>query len=145
MSERYVFGTQTTKRYRFPTHVNDLVVDRSETHNSEVFVVVLTPGEAPPPHRHDDAEQVFYVLTGHGRLRAGDENHEQDVGPGDVVVIPPSTLHSIEALGTRDLRYLAIDCFTAGPSTDEPTWDAHVRAMCKRQGWDYDAVAASRG
>ncbi len=36
--------------------------------------------------------------------------------------------------------YLSIDCFTAGPSPDEPTWDAHVRAMCQLNGWDFDAV-----
>jgi hypothetical protein len=36
--------------------------------------------------------------------------------------------------------YLSIDCFTAGVPQDEPTWDAHVRAMCQLNGWDFDAV-----
>ena len=45
---RFVFSTAEVKRYRFPTHINDLVVDRADAQTSEVFVVVLEPGEAPP-------------------------------------------------------------------------------------------------
>ena len=63
---RYVFSTADTIRYRYPTHVNDLVIDRVEAATTEVFVVVLEPGEAPPLHRHDDAAQIFYVLDGTG-------------------------------------------------------------------------------
>ncbi len=48
---RYVFSTAETIRYRYPTHVNDLVLDRVEATTTEVFVVVLEPGEAPPLHR----------------------------------------------------------------------------------------------
>ncbi len=61
---KYVYDTTGLKRYRFPTHVNDLVVDRSEAECSEVFMVVLQPGEAPPLHKHDDTEQVYYMLDG---------------------------------------------------------------------------------
>ena len=53
----YVFSTKQTKRYQFPTHINDLVMDRSEATSSEVFIVELGPGEAPPLHQHDDTEQ----------------------------------------------------------------------------------------
>ena len=49
---KYVFNEIT--RYRFPTHVNDLVMDRAEAETSEAFMVVLKPGEAPPLHKHDD-------------------------------------------------------------------------------------------
>jgi hypothetical protein len=38
---RYVFSTTDTTVYRFPTHVNELVLDRSESTVTEVFVVVL--------------------------------------------------------------------------------------------------------
>src|SRR5690242_10392160 len=65
-THRYVFSTNDTIRYRFPTHTNDLVMDRSEAETSEAFMVVLEPGEAPPLHQHDDTEQVFYVVRGTG-------------------------------------------------------------------------------
>ena len=69
---RYVFSTADTIRYRYPTHVNDLVLDRTEAATTEVFIVVLEPGEAPPLHQHDDAEQIFYIMEGSGTLTIGD-------------------------------------------------------------------------
>lgn len=140
---QFVFSTSQAKRYRFPTHVNDLVVDRADSQTSEVFVVVLEPGEAPPLHKHDDTEQVFYILEGEGILRAGADETRHPVRPGDVVRVPPTVLHSIQCSGKCPLRYLAIDCFPGGRPKDEPTWDAHVKVLCRQQGWDYSKVIES--
>ncbi len=137
---KYVFDTANTRRYRFPTHINDLVMDRAEANTSEVFVVVLEPGQAPPLHTHDDTEQLFYVLEGRGTLTVGEEGERYPVKPGDLVRIPPSAFHTIKAEGGNVLRYLAIDCFTAEKSGDEPTWDDHVKVLCREQGWDYQQV-----
>jgi mannose-6-phosphate isomerase-like protein (cupin superfamily) len=137
---QFVFPTSQTKHYRFPTHVNDLVVDRADAQTSEVFVVVLESGEAPPLHQHDDTEQVFYILEGEGILRIGSEKKEYAVHPADVVRIPPTTLHSIQCTGKKSLRYLAIDCFVAGRPKAEPTWDSHVRVMCRQNGWNYEQI-----
>ena len=139
---QFVFPTSQTKHYHFPTHVNDLVVDRSESQTSEVFVVILKPGEAPPLHKHDDTEQVFYILEGDGVLRIGSEKKEFVVHPGDVVRIPPIVLHSIQCAGNKILRYLAVDCFVGGRPKDEPTWDSHVQVMCRQNGWNYEQIAA---
>jgi len=137
---KYVFSTKRLKRYRFPTHINDLVMDRSQASASEVFIVVISPGGAPPLHQHDDTEQIFYILEGRGRLEIGGESEEFLVEPGDVVRIPPATLHAIHCIGPTDLRYLAIDCFPSGRPSAEPTWDSHVQAVCQLQGWEYDEV-----
>jgi mannose-6-phosphate isomerase-like protein (cupin superfamily) len=137
---QFVFPTSKVKHYRFPTHVNNLVMDRADSQTSEVFVVVLEPGEAPPLHKHDDTEQIFYILDGNGILRIGLDQKEHPVGPTDVVRIPPSVLHSIRCLGERPLHYLAIDCFVAGRPKDEPTWDSHVRVLCQQQNWNYENV-----
>jgi mannose-6-phosphate isomerase-like protein (cupin superfamily) len=137
---QFVFSTAKTKRYRFPTHINDLVIDRAAAETSEVFVVVLKPGEAPPLHQHDDTEQIFYLLEGKGVLRIGAAKKKFSVKPGDVIRVPPKTLHSIQCTGRRPLRYLAIDCFLNGRPATEPTWDAHVKVLCRQQGWDYQQV-----
>ena len=128
-------------RYRFPTHTNDLIMDRRDAATSEAFFVILEPGEAPPLHVHDDAEQVFFVLEGHGLLTIGREHPETfDVKAGDFVRTPPGTYHAIRCTGTERFVYLSIDCFTGGPPAAEPTWDSHVQAMCQLNGWDFDAV-----
>jgi mannose-6-phosphate isomerase-like protein (cupin superfamily) len=134
---KYVFNEIT--HYRFPTHVNDLVMDRAEAETSEAFMVVLQPGEAPPLHKHDDTEQVFYILEGAGTLQI-EEDKFFDVKVGDVVRIPPRTYHAIKSQGKTALRYLSVDCFLNGRPKDEPTWDSHVRVVCKNFGWKFEDV-----
>jgi quercetin dioxygenase-like cupin family protein len=137
---RYVFPTSHLQRYRFPTHTNDLVIDRADATNSEAFFVVLEPGEAPPIHKHEDTEQIFYMLEGKGSLRVGEEQKEYFVNPTDVVRIPPGVLHSIKCTGNEPIRYLGIDCFVNGKPESEATWDLHVKVQCQQQGWNYEKV-----
>jgi mannose-6-phosphate isomerase-like protein (cupin superfamily) len=122
-------------------HVNELVMDRADAVASEVFVVVLAPGEAPPLHVHHDTEQIFYVLEGAGTLFIGEAQDQQyPVRAGDVVHIPPHTLHRIFCPGPATLRYLSVDCFPGGKPAAEPTWDSHARNNCIALGWDYEQV-----
>jgi len=137
---QFVFPTDSLKRYQFPTHINDIVVDRADSAFSEVFIVLVKPNEAPLYHKHDDTEQVFYILEGNGVLTVGDDRQQFDVKPGDVVRIPVSTLHSIKAGSQQTLKYVCIDCFGKKP-VDEPTWADHVKVVCETNGWDFDKVA----
>jgi len=116
------------------------VIDRSESSCSEVFVVVVEPSKGTHLHKHDDTEQVFYVLTGEGRLEIGEDKSPYSILPGDVVRVPISTWHSVHCVGDKDLVYLAIDCFGGDRPDAEPTWDSHVRVMCEQQGWNYEDV-----
>lgn len=141
---RYVFETKNLKRYSFPTHTNDLVIDRALSKTSEVIIVVLKPGEAPPFHKHDDTEQVFYLIEGQGTLTVGKEGNTFPVKTGDVVRIPPSTLHKIVAEGGKTMRYIGVDCFVGGRPAAEPTWDDHIRVLCKQNGWDFNKVIAKQ-
>ncbi len=136
---QYVFSTDATVHYRFPTHVNDLVMDRAQAETSEVFIVVLEPGEAPPLHVHHDTEQIFYVIQGTGVLSIGNDK-TFPVRPGDVVRIPPSAYHRIQCTGAQPLRYLSVDCFVGGRPKEEPTWESHVRVICKQNGWEFGQV-----
>jgi mannose-6-phosphate isomerase-like protein (cupin superfamily) len=138
---KYVFSTSEPIRYRFPTHVNDLVMNRSEAETSEVFIVVLEPGEAVGLHIHHDMEQIFYMLRGTGVLRVGEDGSQQfPVKPGDVMRIPPNTFHSVLCNGQEQIVYLSIDCFVGGRPKAEPTWEAHVRVECEENGWDFNKV-----
>lgn len=141
---KYVFNTTETIRYRFPTHTNELIMDRSEAETSEAFIVVLEPGEAPPHHVHSDTEQIFYILEGSGLLLIGpDPVISLPIQPGDFVRIPAKTLHSIRCERAQSLRYLSVDCFLGGRPVEEPTWESHVRVICKQNGWDFDKVRSN--
>lgn len=137
----YIFDTKDIKQYHFPTHLNYLVMDRSEARSSEVFIVEIEPDKSTPTHQHDDMEQIFYILTGRGRLEIGGEEENYPLKPGDIVRIPSATPHTVFSIGEVSLRYLAVDCFLEGPPEDEPTWDDHVKQVCQNMGWDYEQVA----
>jgi quercetin dioxygenase-like cupin family protein len=138
---QYVFHPRNIVRYRFPTHTNDLIMDRREGTAAEAFFVILEPGEAPPIHVHPDAEQVFFILEGRGELGIGPDAAERHpLRVGDFVRTPPGVPHAVSCVGDSRFVYLSVDCFTAGPPAEEPTWDSHVRQMCLDHGWDFDAV-----
>jgi mannose-6-phosphate isomerase-like protein (cupin superfamily) len=138
---KYVFETAQCKRYQFPTHINDIVIDRTESTTSEVFVVIVEPGKAVHFHAHDDYEQIFYIIEGEGVLVIGPDKKEYPVKPTQVVRIPMKTIHSIHPKGNVPVRYLSIDCFGSERKSEEPTWDAHVKVICREQGYDYNKVA----
>ncbi len=75
--------------------------DRLSVHISEVG-----PGErAHPPHIHDGVE-AFYLLEGNAALEIGDET--QQVGPNEVVILDPGTLHGLINTGDVPIRYMVI-------------------------------------
>lgn len=142
---RYVFSQDQTIRYRYPTHTNDLLYGREEATTTEAFVVVLEPDEAPPLHVHPDVEQVFFMIEGSGLLQVGEGAEAQTfrLNPGDIVRIPPHTPHAVRNDGKTPVRYLSVDAFAGPPPDDEPTWDSHVAALCRAQGWDFAKVKQS--
>jgi mannose-6-phosphate isomerase-like protein (cupin superfamily) len=57
-------------------------------------------------HSHEEAEQVYIVVSGRGTMTvAGDT---QEVGEGDLVLVPPATDHSIANSGTTDLCCVSV-------------------------------------
>jgi quercetin dioxygenase-like cupin family protein len=53
-------------------------------------------GNVVPPHAHDASDELVYIERGHATTTLGPET--QKSSPGDVVVIPRGTRHSVEAL-----------------------------------------------
>ena len=143
---RYVFHQDETIRYRYPTHVNDLLYGREEAAATETFIVVLEPGEAPPLHTHHDVEQVFFMIEGSGVLQVGADAEAQTfrLNPGDTARIPPGTPHSVRNDGSAPVRYVSVDAFAGPRAVDEPTWDSHAEALCRALGWDFSQVKQTR-
>lgn len=139
---QFVFETTDLYRYEFPTHINDIIVDRAQSENSEVFMVIVKDGKSVHHHKHDDTEQIFYMIEGTGILSIGENKEEFPIKPGDVIRIPPTVLHSIRPDPGENIQYLCVDCFGAKPRL-EPSWDEHVRVVCKEQGYDYNKIVES--
>ncbi len=67
---------------------------------------IIEPGMILESHQHENEEQIFFILSGKGVIKVGDE--EQAVGEGDAIYLPPKLNHSIKNIGTYPLRFLAI-------------------------------------
>lgn len=67
---------------------------------------IINPGIALEPHQHENVEHVYFILSGVGIVRVGDE--EQEVREGDAIYMPPRLTHAMRNTGTYPLRFLAI-------------------------------------
>ncbi|MGB9593429.1 MAG: cupin domain-containing protein [Anaerolineae bacterium] len=66
----------------------------------------VDPGFTSNPHSHEDQEEIFYCISGRGRIRVDDE--EVALEPGMVVYVPPGAVHQlINVEGTEILKVLS--------------------------------------
>jgi mannose-6-phosphate isomerase-like protein (cupin superfamily) len=75
----------------------------------------LPKGCATQNHFHKLSEEIYFLLEGEGTLTLDGES--KPVGPGDAVLIPPGSWHTIRA--NSDLRFL---CCCAPPYSHEDTY-----------------------
>ncbi|MEV0801498.1 cupin domain-containing protein [Kribbella sp. NPDC050281] len=62
---------------------------------------ILRPGkDSAPPHQHQEASELFFVLTGSLRVLLGDDLIT--LAKGDFLVVPPNTPHAFEAAGDEN-------------------------------------------
>jgi mannose-6-phosphate isomerase-like protein (cupin superfamily) len=64
----------------------------------------LEPGGETAEHYHPRAEELYYFVSGAGRMRLGGD--EDEVRSGDCVVIPPGTPHKLWNPGSEPLVLL---------------------------------------
>jgi mannose-6-phosphate isomerase-like protein (cupin superfamily) len=61
--------------------------------DTSVFYEVWEPFGAQPPNSHPDSTEIFVVLSGEGQ--AFSDDHRVDLRAGDVLVLPPGSVHHI--------------------------------------------------
>jgi mannose-6-phosphate isomerase-like protein (cupin superfamily) len=84
-------------------------------HQSLAEATVPAGGETIA-HLHHASEEIYYFISGCGRMRLGD--HEREVSAGDCVVITPGMPHKLWAALDGDLVLL---CACAPPYRDDDT------------------------
>lgn len=57
---------------------------------------IIPEGRAAPPHRHEAAEEIFYILDGEATFFAGEDMQPLKATPGSLVVIPKQTRHAFQ-------------------------------------------------
>jgi quercetin dioxygenase-like cupin family protein len=62
----------------------------------------VPPGSGPPSHRHSDADEAYYILSGEFRVLDGEGFLL--AGAGDFVYIPAGSLHGFKNVGADAAR-----------------------------------------
>jgi mannose-6-phosphate isomerase-like protein (cupin superfamily) len=76
----------------------------------------VPPGGETAEHYHPRSEELYYFVSGAGRMRLGDD--EAEIHAGDCVVIPPGTPHKLFNDGAETLVLL---CCCAPAYSDADT------------------------
>lgn len=63
-------------------------------------------GDSPPLHVHHTEDEIFHVLEGELRMRAGDD--EVRVGPGETLLAPKGVPHTYRVESPEGARWLVI-------------------------------------
>jgi mannose-6-phosphate isomerase-like protein (cupin superfamily) len=105
----------------------DLYDDTVGGHLELIDVFGVDGGGAVHPHRHPTTE-FYYVTSGYARMTIGSETRE--IGPGDLVLIPPDVMHSIEPVSEN--AGIQCFCFAFGVKGSAPydySYDRHSEVL----------------
>lgn len=80
-----------------------------------LFFTRVLPHSTMPAHAHPDCYQFSFIVSGRGRLEAGDCS--VDVHEGLCIRIPPGVAHSWQNTGDEPLEYVEAKV-PAGPDAD---------------------------
>lgn len=67
---------------------------------------LLPEGNVFQPHYHEDMEEIFIVVSGRAEITI-DDGHES-IEPGDAVLVPIGSVHTMKNVGRDDVEYLVV-------------------------------------
>jgi mannose-6-phosphate isomerase-like protein (cupin superfamily) len=115
--------------HRLRSHI---LMDAGElgSRNMSVTWLEVPSGVEQTLRSHEEAEQVYVVVAGSGRMSvAGDT---QEVGVGDLILVPPATDHAISNRGEGELACISVQSPPVAVS------ELYGRQMAEVAGFDDD-------
>jgi mannose-6-phosphate isomerase-like protein (cupin superfamily) len=101
----------------FVTKDGSAIRELHHTQMQSLAEATLEPSQATERHYHERSEEIYLVTKGAGELEVDGEARR--VHPGDAVLIPPGSWHTLENDGTSELTIL---CMCSPPYSDEDTF-----------------------
>ena len=110
-----------------------ILMDAGElgSRNHSVNWIEVPPGASEELRSHEEAEQAYVVVRGSGTMSATGDT--QQLAPGDLVLIPPATDHSVGNDGAEPLALVSVQ--SPGVSADELF---SIRLASQAVGYDGD-------
>lgn len=90
------------------THLCELLHPTRESLNLPYSVAhaIIKPGERSRSHRLKTSSEAYFILEGEGEMHVNEE--QVHVGPGQMILVPPSYWQHICNTGAIDLKFLCI-------------------------------------
>ena len=101
----------------FTTKDGSTIRELHHTAEQSLAEALLEPDQGTQRHYHGRTEEIYLVTKGSGELEVGGET--QRVRPGDAILIPPGTWHTLENNGTSELTIL---CMCSPPYSHDDTF-----------------------
>ena len=73
------------------------------------------PGQSTPMHQHPTQDEVFFVVSGRGTIKVGDE--EISFAPNSLLRVPAGTLHGLTASERAVLFFVKAPAFVSNPQS----------------------------
>jgi mannose-6-phosphate isomerase-like protein (cupin superfamily) len=109
--------THLDKTEPFVTKDGSTIRELHHTAEQSLAEATLEPDQATERHYHRATEEIYFVLKGSGRMEV--DGDSRIVRPGDAVLIPPGTWHTLDNNGSSELRIL---CCCSPPYSHDDTF-----------------------
>jgi quercetin dioxygenase-like cupin family protein len=78
-----------------------LIPNGKVPHITQYAIAKFKPGQVVEDHAHSDMYEVFFVVSGTGKIVVNAEEHQ--ISTGTVFIIEPNDTHSVENTGDKEL------------------------------------------
>jgi len=87
------------------SEIRELLANRNSCIENQSLAEARLPlGATTTAHYHPRTEEIYYILSGRGRMQIDDD--ARDVAQGDAIAIPPGARHQITNTGDEQLVFL---------------------------------------
>lgn len=98
-----------------PGVLKKVLARNTDLHEGNIQMInwaLLPVGKSFEPHYHEDMQEVFIILTGLAEITIDRETALLE--SGDLVIIPPRSVHVMRNMGTEDVEYIALGISQTG-------------------------------
>ena len=87
------------------SEIRELLAHRNSAIRNQSLAEARIPvGGSTQEHYHPQAEEIYFITSGAGRMRI--EGETREVGVGDAIAIPPGQKHKLWNIGDETLKLL---------------------------------------
>jgi len=117
-----------------------VLYDRVDTEYTEIGLNEWRPRLDGPPHYHDEKDQAFYITSGVGIVKLGDEQHE--VEAGCLCFVPAGVEHQTITTSDEPLCYLLFNIYS---SNEDLSFEQHIEKVRSVRKMQADTQSSGDG